>query len=370
MTRSIEVLYVVSTLKATGPINLLFDIVKNLDKSRFHVSVLTLSPESSPSRQHDFADIGITIHQMGLSRFAMALLGSRKFKKVVKAINPDIIHGHGLRPDFYISQLSGVKTFSTVHNFPHLDYPFSHGKFLGGLMSWVELESLRRMTSPIACSNAISDELNRRFGIHTSFIRNGVDTDAYDIADADQKSRLREKYGIPNEARVFISVGWLTDRKNPLATIRMFREAQLGDSFRLIIIGKGKLSKECSSLANNNVRVLDYVEDLDEYMKLADYYVSASKAEGMPRTVLQAMACGLPVVLSDIPPHREIFDLNASIGFLFDSENAQDLLRVYREIESLNQVSAGKEARITIDSHFSNERMARHYEDSYLAALN
>ena len=365
MKHPIEILYVVSTLKKTGPINLLYDIVKNIDNTRFKVSVLTLSPEESPSKEQDFVDIGVKVHKLNLSRIALALWGNRQFLKMIKQIDPDILHGHGLRPDYYISKLVNQNTYTTIHNYPHMDYPYSHGEILGRIMAKVQLDCIRATKHPIACSKAISDELKSRFGINSCFIRNGVDIEEYRTVDSSQKMELRKKYNIPQDVKVFISVGWLSERKNPLPLIQMFRKAKFGNSFQLIIIGKGDLLDQCIQLKTESIHLLGYVENLNDYLNLADYYISASKAEGMPCSVLQAMACGLPVLLSDIPPHREIWDLNPQVGVLFDAENSEDLLKAYNGIQSINQLVAGQAARKTVEAHFSTQHMTKMYENMY-----
>jgi len=65
--------------------------------------------------------------------------------------------------------------------------------------------------------------------------------------------------------------------------------------------------------AMNRIFLLGYVTDIWAMMKRADVFVSVSHFEGRPNTVIEAMACGTPLVVSDIPEHREFLDEQSAI---------------------------------------------------------
>jgi len=370
MKKPTKVLYVVSTLKRTGPINLLFDIIKGLDKERFSPSVLTLSPEGQDSKENDFLELGVKVHKVNRSRIGMALWGKSAFRKIVDEINPDVIHGHCLRPDYYVSRCgNGRKTFTTIHNYPHLDYPYLHGRVIGGVMAKVQLDCIRALQFPIACSKAISDELRSKFDIDSKYIANGVDTDRFHPVDSSTRECLRIKFGIPQNARVLISVGWLSERKNPITLIKAFRKAVFDQPTRLIMIGKGDLEAQCIELKDESISTIRYVENLEDYLACADYYISASRAEGMPCSVLQGMACGLPALLSDIPPHREILENSPLAGLLFPGDGEDGLVELFNNLNALGKQVAGNEARRTVETGFSNAIMVKDYQDWYTASL-
>ena len=74
----------------------------------------------------------------------------------------------------------------------------------------------------------------------------------------------------------------------------------------LLLIGDGPLREACAEQGVDSVLVTGQVDNVQDYLRASDVYVSSSMTEGMPLGVLEAMACGLPVLLSDIAAHREL----------------------------------------------------------------
>ena len=64
---------------------------------------------------------------------------------------------------------------------------------------------------------------------------------------------------------------------------------------------------------------------VQEYLGASNYFISASLAEGLPNSVLEAMACGLPCILSNIPPHVEIHEMNKDSSLMFDIKDVKGL---------------------------------------------
>ena len=93
----IKVVYIISTLERCGPVNVLFDTLKHLNREKFHPSIVTLSPEKEVSRIGEFRDLDIKVESLNLTRYKVFLKGVSILKNLVRTINPDIVQANCFR---------------------------------------------------------------------------------------------------------------------------------------------------------------------------------------------------------------------------------------------------------------------------------
>lgn len=360
-----DILYIVSRLRPSGPTNQLYYILKHLDDD-FNATVLTLSPEPQDTELPRFRELGIDFETLGLSRWEGLLYGPWRLRRVVDEHDPDIVQTQGIRADTLSALfLSDYLRVTTVRNYPYDDYQAKFGTMQGKAMAAEHIRMYRRIDHPVACSETIADKV-RPHGVNATPIQNGVDTEAYSPVDDSEKTQLREDLGIPESATVFVSVGTLIPRKNPTDVIQGFQEADLQDSM-LLMLGDGPLQEKCETLAagDDRVRIEGWVDNVSEYLGASDYFVSASSSEGLPNTVMEALAVGLPVVLSDIQPHREILQYDTDAGTEFKLGNTTSLSEAMEGIVSKNYPSATTAARALVVSNLSSKRMSERYQEQY-----
>lgn len=136
-----------------------------------------------------------------------------------------------------------------------------------------------------------------------------------------------------------------------------------------IIIGDGPEKESLLLLAQrlnltHCIRFLGHKERVLEFYNLMDIYVSSSFSEGMSNSVLEALSCEVPVVLSDIEPNKEIvataMDKGLYIGELFESGNPSDLAYKIRYVlEEKSKSEIGKNCRDLILQRYSLESRIR-----------
>jgi glycosyltransferase involved in cell wall biosynthesis len=169
----------------------------------------------------------------------------------------------------------------------------------------------------ICLNQAIEREL-RHAGVPSARIRrvpNGVDCTAYRPPGTEERRRARAALGL-DEAPTFLYTGRFAARKRVELLIEAFAQVPAA---RLILLGYLDDRYDGASVLPDplpaNVRVDAPTDDVRPYLRAADAFVSASVGEGMPNAVLEAMACGLPLLLSDIPGHRELVepDVNGAL---------------------------------------------------------
>jgi glycosyltransferase involved in cell wall biosynthesis len=205
-----------------------------------------------------------------------------------------------------------------------------------------------------------------------SVVQNGVDTArVYRVLENFQGDSRDDRFTI-------VCVGRLISRKNPATVLRALN--RLHDSHILLVyVGDGdqrqRLFDEARRVGvEGRVTVTGVVERDDVYRCIAqgDVYVSASRGEGLPIAVLEAMACGLPVILSDIPPHREIA---AGVDFVpliapDDVDGFTRQLHRFSELSQEQRAIIGNSCRRLVEERFSLHAMHRGYDDVYREVMH
>jgi glycosyltransferase involved in cell wall biosynthesis len=230
-------------------------------------------------------------------------------------------------------------------------------------MVWQQFRVARRADRAVACSETIREKYSNR-GIATNTIRNGVDAFAYQPPHYKERRQIRDELGIDPDQTAVVSVGGLIKRKDPLTVIKGFIRSEVSTAAKLLMLGDGPLRNQCQSAASEPVELVGYVNDVERYLKAADVFISASHSEGLPNAVMEALATGTPVVLSDIKPHQEILQVNSDAGELFETSNTTALARTLEHVAD----TAGKRrapAREIVDTELNAETMTEHYESLY-----
>lgn len=361
-----KILYIVSTLRLCGPTNQLFYIIKYLDSQKFKPVILTLSPEPQKSLWSKFKALDIEIHSLNLSRL-QGLFQGGQIKAFVDKLQPDVIHSQGIRPDTLAAKyLDNYKTVATIRNYPDDDYGMKYGKVFGYYLARQHIGAFKKIKMPVACSATISEMLNKH-GVKSQVVCNGIDEDLYKPATPEEKNKLKQQLELP-EFKIMVSVGALIPRKQPDLIIRGFLASTAKNTI-LLILGEGTLLEYCKEIANNssNIQFRGQVSNVVDYLKVADYFVSASLSEGLPNSVIEALACGVPVCLSDIKPHQEILNLNRQAGVTFQVGNVEALTTQLDKLVNIQPESMSVAARYIVREHLNAKKMSAQYQDIYLA---
>ncbi|VEP13239.1 conserved hypothetical protein [Hyella patelloides LEGE 07179] len=393
-----KILYIVSTLRSCGPTNQLLYIIKYLDIQQFEPIVLTLSPEPKNSLWSKFQQLNIPLYSLNLSRWQGILLGESKLKSFVseqypafkrssdpgevsspkeraamrglrslRQYQPNIIHSQGIRPDTLAAKyLSDYQTVATIRNYPYHDYVMKYGKLIGSYSAQKHINALKKIKFPVSCSNTISNMV-KKHGVKSQIVCNGVDENLYIPPTSEEKTKLKHKLNLPLEAKIIVSVGALIARKQPEAIVRGFLASQAQKNSILLIIGDGTLLNSCQAIAENSskIKFIGQVNNVVDYLKVADYFVSASVSEGLPNSVIEALSCGVPVCLSDIEPHREILNFNQQAGVMFSTGNIEDLTTQLNRLVNIESESMSVAARSIVCEHLNARKVSENYQSIY-----
>lgn len=295
---------------------------------------------------------GIPVHRLGPTgesrRATYAFYASALAALIRRRSEFDVLHCHATSVVGFIATLAG-----RVAKRPVLLKLSSNGELMSGLGNYtgeVRLDKsvrgrLRRPLARFMGRNASIIALNhqgreelalaRAERVHT--IANGIDLARFHPATASERENLRAQFGFAAGEIVFVYTGRFVAVKGIDLLIEAFRalSRRHGPPVRLCLVGSGELQQQSlSELIDRALResdtlltVLRPTADVVPILQAADAFVFPSRREGMPNSVLEAIAVGLPCVLSDIQPHRELAAHNPDARcWLFPSGNREALV--------------------------------------------
>ena len=366
-----KVLYLVSTLASCGPTNQLYEIVKNLNHNIFQPIIMTISPEEKNSRKQQFLDLGIRIESLNLSRKQFLFGYRKKLRTLILESSPDIIHSYGFRANVFFSELNmAIPHCTTLRSFFQEDYPSHYGLFKGNIMLIKHLQVLKKVDNPICCSRTLADRYQPVFGKTLVYINNGVDIDTYfPCKTINEKYELRKKLGLDNSKHIFLSVGRLVDIKNPIGLIKAFKQSAISGKAVLVILGNGPLLEQCRELADKSIILKGHVDNVADYMRACDTYISASTTEGFPNSVLEAAASGLNLILTDINQHKEMFQIPLKDLDYFEPWNLKLLSHLLFQYAYKENITANIPITTHIRENFSSKSMSYKYQQIYLQLI-
>lgn len=373
----IKICFVIVNCKITGPMNQTLNIIKYLDKNRFVVDMVTLfSEEEGNSMYEAYENECNHCYCLNLTKIQSILYGSQQLKRLFDEIKPDIIHGLGMPPYRLSLGYAKAKHTVTLRNYCYEDYPSYYNKLIGYPLAFLDINLIRKKIKKgnrfVTCSKSLSAIYREHEKMEIPFIRNGVDIDKYKHKKYDETLLLRNKLNIPTDKIVFIYTGPLIERKDPETAIKGIINSKNSNSICFVLCGDGTnyvdLKKKYG--AYQQIIFAGKVKNISEYLCAADVYLSASKSEGLPNSVLEAMATGLPLVLSDIPQHKELLEIDNEIGFEFEVGNEAELSERIDCICDQDYHKKGERSYQVVLNNLTAQIMSKNYEKFYYELLN
>lgn len=373
----IKVTFVETNCKKNGPIKQTINIIRNMDKNIFAHSLITIWPEEEDnSMLDDYKKLGIPVLSANISKKKSVIFGTREVSKLLEQLKPDIVQGVGMAPYRMTLGYKKAVHFVTLRNYCYEDYPDYYGKIWGTIMAFLDLNLIRkRMTAgePFAtCSESLTKMYKSRQNIEIPYIRNGVDVSQYTKRDSTQTSAVRRKLELPLQKVIYVYSGGFIDRKNQREAINAFLKMKRNDAAVLLLLGNGTnfetLKHEFSQ--NQNIIFKGKVSNVNEYLHASDVYLSTSKSEGLPNGVLEAMACELPVLLSDIPQHVEVLEADCKCGYSYQLGNIGQLSALMDQMLGENLIEMGKRSYNAVMENFTAEGMSKRYQNLCLKLMN
>jgi len=364
----IRVLFFVSTLESGGPTNVIYNIIKYIDRSIIDPIIVTLSPEPARTREKDFEKLGVSIYRFNQNRLSWLISGGKKLRDFVAQTKPHIIHSHSLRPDIFSARhLRPYIRLSTLHANLQDNYRNTYNWPIGDYFAHTQIKQVNHLEKTVACAKSVYEVYKDQVKT-LGFIPNGVDNEIFVPQSSEAIREKRLQLGIHPDKKVFITVGSLCARKDPHTVIKGFLGSNHQDGI-LLVLGTGELEEELKKAYGHlpNIIFKGFISDVAKYIEVSDFFISASFSEGLPNTVLEALSCGLPVCLSDIAAHREILSVDARAGLTFPCGEYEALSDAINRLANQDYTLLRQAAIGIIETELSAKKMSASYQELYIS---
>lgn len=308
-----------------------------------------------------YTQLGCRIISLPCSRFPINI-GNLKsislIRELVKNEKYDIVHCHTpiaaactriACRKLRISQ--GVKVFYTAHGFH-----FYKGAPKKNWIVYYPIEKFcARYTDKLITINKEDYELaKKKLKPKEVYYVPGVGINISKFANVNvDKNAKRKDIGVPETAFLLVSVGELINRKNHILILQALKELN-NINIHYLIVGKGPLLTNLKDFVNINnmsdrVHFLGYRTDIAELYKASDVCCFPSLHEGLPVALMEAMACGLPIVCSKIRGNIDLIDYNSEL--LFNSNSIDDCKRTLNYVLKSNWCVLGEINRAKVEEY-------------------
>jgi len=366
--KSPKILHVILSLQVGGAERLVYDMVRYpaFADNKPSVCCLDTIGELGEKLLQDGYQVWCKRRKPGLDLTVVGWL-----RDIIRSEKIDVIHAHQYSPLFYTvpaALLSGRK--KVVYT--------EHGRFYPEKNSWKRWFFNPLLAMGVEHMVSISAATARAMATYDNFplsrikvVHNGIDCSLMN-PETDRK-RKRQGLGLDDSSRLIGTAGRLNSVKNMSMMIRGLKLVlqKVPDAW-LIIAGQGEEKERLQALAAE-LEVADRVKfiglrfDLPEIYPLFDVFVLTSLTEGISVTLLEAMASGVPAVVTDVGGNREIV-LEGKSGYLVPLDDddllAQKVIAILQDAELATQM--GKVARQRVQEKFSVEKMMEQYRKTYI----
>lgn len=364
----LKILHVLHSLNPGGMENGVVNLARRLPPAEFETHVCCLENSGPFAQRLSRSENVHVLHKPP----GFSLRAVWKLNRLIRRLRPAIVHTHSLGALIYAGLATTFNRRQLILHGEHILLPPDECQPR-------RLRQRARFYRQCCQIHAVSDGVRnqlRQLGFPDHKILtllNGVDTDRFQPGD---RTAAREKIGgLPASALVLGIVGRFAPQKGHARLLEVFAElAATRPQLHLLVIGGGGSeearvrTQALASPAAKQIHFTGFQNDLPPYYQSLDLLVAPSTLEGLSNAVLEAMACGVPVLAHPACGNPEIITAGHD-GFLAELDTPaklhEHLARVLARADALPAL--GLAARDKIVRQFSLDRMTEQYLQLYRA---
>jgi len=344
-------------------------LAKGLRRRGWQVSVVALSGNGGAAAA-ELRDCGVMFTSLEMRKGLADLRGWIRFHRWLSRERPDVLHAH-LPHAAWLCRWSRVAApVPVMIDTLHSSSTGKRGRRIGYACSRWLPDHVTAVSEATAASHLDAGMVSEE---QLSILGNGIHVAAW-ATDAEARSAMRQLLGFRDEF-LWMAVGRLESVKDYPTLLRGFARAPR--TARLLVLGAGTLEAELAALAEQlglerRVRFLGFEPNVERWMQAADGFVLSSRYEGLPMVLLEAGACGVPAVATDVPGTREVVidGVNGLLAKARDPDSLGDAMTRLMRMSTEERHAMGERARRRVIAEFSLETVLDRWERLYEELLD
>ena len=304
----------------------------------------TCSSEKIQHLKKDLQSEGVTFSQVDFARNVTKILQNfqayRQIKRLLDHEKYDLVHCHspigGLLTRIVANKhrQQGTKVIYTAHGFH-----FYKGAPLKNWLIYFPVEWILSFFTDVLITINKEDYTRAKKFMKAKKVEYvpgvGIDILKFSGSLSDEQIKIKKnEIGVPDDAKIILSAGELNENKNHEIVIRALAKLK-NKKLHYVIAGIGNLRDYLLNLSKeldveNNVHLIGFRSDIAELYKISDIFVHSSFREGLPVALMEAMASGLPCIVSRIRGNIDLIFENKN-GYFFDPTSEDDIIKAIQK---------------------------------------
>ena len=374
--KKINILFVMPQMAIGGSENVIYSLARNLNQKRFNTSIAWFCNEKICN---PFSKLEIPLYHIPkLKKFDISTIN--ELGRIIKKNDIDIINAHHFMPMFY-SFCGGkikrrAKLVYTEHSKWEIERTPFKWKIIGRYL-------MRNLDAVVGVSDPVKEVLQKKFKINSGkihTIKNGIEIEKY----TNNKNKfLKDELNIDKDTTVIGIIANFRKIKNHIFLLKAFYALlKKNKNVKLLLIGKGfdgdseNSEKEVKKYIHknkmdNNVLLLGHRSDIPELLSIMDIFCLTSKKEGLPLSLLEAMAAGLPLVGTDVEGIRDVI-YHGQNGFLIKPDDVVGLKEILEVLINNKPLmhKLSQNSKNTAKKFYSLDSCIRGYEDLFVSLMS
>lgn len=361
-----KILHVINSLSSGGAEKLVYDITRRMSSKDLQIEVLTLTNKNEVYTD-ELRKTGFIVHTLSTSKsvynfIVITFLLIRFFRNHTY----DLIHVHLFPSFYYISILKRYKLIKCSVIFH--EHNTTNNRMNKAYFKRID-EFMYQPYKKIVCiSHAVKNALLSHYSIGEGklvVINNGIELSLCKESKPIDRKQINPT--IEDRDILLVMVARFNRQKDHVTLLKAMK--LLPDNYKLLLLGEGETENDIKCLSDslelqNRVFFLGYKYNVYDYIKASDIFVLSSVFEGFGLVCVEAMACGIPVIVSDVPGMGNVV---GDAGQTFTVGNEMELCDKIAELWD-NQTLYKQKCKMGLDRSklFSLQTMMEKLHDLYV----